>query len=284
VPGIAEWWDGGRRERAGGHEVFVRVEGPEDGRWVTLLHGFPTCSYDWEPISAALTAAGHRLLLFDFLGFGDSDKPRVRYSYFDQLAILRDLWEAHGVERTAVVAHDYGVSAAQELLAAHDPRVERVAFLNGGMFADLHRPLRVQKLLRTPVVGAIVARAMNERSLTGNFRAIFSDEHPPTDAEMHEHWLGIERRGGQRNTHRLIRYIDERFEHAERWAGAIDHAEVPLAFVWGNSDPISGKHMLDGARQRAPGAHFASRDDIGHYPQLEDPDWVAGELVAFLAG
>jgi pimeloyl-ACP methyl ester carboxylesterase len=263
--------------------VFVRVEGPDDGRWVTFLHGFPTCSYDWEPIVEPLAAAGNRLLLFDFLGFGDSDKPREPYSYADQVAIVRGLWSRYGVDSTAVVAHDYGVTVAQELLASGDPEVERVAFLNGGMFAHLHRPIRVQKLLRMPVIGALVARLANERSLASSMRTIFSAEHQPSDEELHELWLGVARRDGSRNYHRLIRYIDERRANADRWGGAIASTDRPLLFVWGDADPISGAHMVVEARRRAPGARFETRADIGHYPQLEDPAWVAGSLREFLS-
>ena len=188
VSGIEEWWEGGSRERIGDHDVFVRLEG--DGPWVTLLHGFPTSSYDWEPIVPALVEAGHRLLMFDFLGFGDSDKPNTSYSLLAQTEIVRRLWERHGVERTAVVAHDYGVSVAQELLAAGDEQVERVAFLNGGLFARLHRAQPIQKALRKPIIGAQIAKRMSEGAFAKGLRKVFSDGHQPTDAELHEHWLG----------------------------------------------------------------------------------------------
>jgi pimeloyl-ACP methyl ester carboxylesterase len=284
---IAEWFDGGRREPVRlpdgtTRQVFVRVEGPADGRWLTLLHGFPTCSYDWQPIVRPLTAAGHRLLMFDFLGFGDSDKPRAPYSYADQIAIVTALWDARGIDRTSVVAHDYGVSVAQELLASHGQRLARVAFLNGGLYSHLHRPIAIQRALRAPLVGAIVARLANERSFAASMRGIFSDAHQPTDAALHELWLGVARRDGQRNYHRLIRYIDERRTYADRWAGALERTDRPLLFVWGDADPISGAHMVAEVRRRVPRARVESRADIGHYPQLEDPAWVAEALGEFI--
>jgi pimeloyl-ACP methyl ester carboxylesterase len=284
---IAKWFEGGRREAVrlpGGRtrEVFVRLEGPEDGRWLTMLHGFPTSSYDFEPLVEPLTAAGHRLLLFDFLGFGDSDKPRERYSYADQVAITTALWDRFGIERTGVVAHDYGVSVAQELVRSQHARLTRVAFMNGGLYAHVHRPIAIQKALRTPVLGALVARLSNERAFARNMRGIFSDEHQPTDAELHELWLGVTRRDGQRIPHLLIRYLDERRQNADAWATALERTDKPLLFVWGDADPISGRHMLDEVRRRLPRARVESRADIGHYPQLEDPDWVAGALREFL--
>jgi pimeloyl-ACP methyl ester carboxylesterase len=284
---IDQWFSGGAREAVRlpdgrTREVFVRVEGPEDGRWVTMLHGFPTCSYDFAPIVEPLTQAGHRLLLFDFLGFGDSDKPREPYRYADQVALTSSLWDSHGIEKTALVAHDYGVSVAQELLASHGDRLTRVAFMNGGLYSHMHRPLPIQRALKAPVVGALIARLSNEKAFARNMRGIFGDAHQPSDAELHELWLGIARRDGNRNYHRLIKYIDERRENADRWAAALERTDSPLLFVWGDADPISGAHMLAEVRRRLPRARTESRADVGHYPQLEDPDWVARNLVDFL--
>ena len=284
---IAEWFEGGAREPVtlpGGrtHEVFVRVEGPPDGRWLTALHGFPTCSYDFAPLVDSLTGAGHRLLLFDFLGFGDSDKPRAPYAYADQVAIVLALWRSRGIERTALLAHDYGVSVAQELLRSHGDRLTRVALLNGGVYPHLHRPIAVQKALARPVLGPLVARLSDERALTRSLRSTLSSDHQLSDAEMHELWLGVSRRDGHRIAHRLIAYVEERRRNAEAWTAALSDTDRPLQFVWGEADPISGRHMIDEVRRRVPHARIESRPDIGHYPQLEDPDWVAGALRDFL--
>jgi pimeloyl-ACP methyl ester carboxylesterase len=154
--------------------------------------------------------------------------------------------------------------------------------MNGGLYPALHRPIAVQKALGTPVLGALVARAFNERGFGRSMRRIFGDDHQPTDAELHELWLGIARRDGHRIPHLLIRYIDERRENADAWSAALERTDRPLAFVWGEADPISGAHMLDEVRRRLPRARIESRPDVGHYPQLEDPAWVAGALRDFL--
>ena len=78
--------------------VPVRVAGP----WLTLLHGFPTSSWDWAPVAPAL-AARYRLLALDFLGFGASAKPRRhRYRIAEQADLVEALWRHHGVTSTAL--------------------------------------------------------------------------------------------------------------------------------------------------------------------------------------
>lgn len=274
---IEDWFAGGERVQAGAHRLFARTEGDGGAPWVTLLHGFPTSSWDWAPVAPRLTGAGRRLLLFDFLGFGDSDKPRDHdYSIHEQADLTESLWRHFGVTRTALVVHDYGVSVGQELLARHaggtlEVEIERIAFLNGGLYPDLHRPLLVQKLLLHPRTGPLLAARMDERALRRGLRRVFAPDHPPSDAELHQHWLGIERHGGHRIHHRLIRYIDDRRRHAARWTGALERTGVPRTFVWGMLDPISGAHMAERIAQRVPAGELHALADAGHYPQLEAP-------------
>ncbi len=81
------------------------------------MHGFPSSSHDWAKLAPAL-AERHSLLLFDFLGFGASEKPAEHdYSLLEQADLVEALWAREGITSTVVVAHDYAVSVAEELLA-----------------------------------------------------------------------------------------------------------------------------------------------------------------------
>lgn len=291
---IADWFAAGERvavENASGErfELFVRVAGDGGAPWATLLHGFPTCSWDWSSVADRL-AAGRRLLMVDFLGFGDSDKPRSHeYSIHEQAELVEAIWRHAGVTETALVVHDYAVSVGQELLARRaegrsGPDLTHAAFLNGGLYPDLHRPVAIQRILRKPVLGPLVSRAINERSFTRSFRQVFAPDRLPGEAELHEHWLGVERRGGSRIYHRLIRYIDDRWLHAERWTRALERTDVPRRFVWGQLDPVSGAHMSERIQERVPADEVHALDDVGHYPQIEDPERAGALLDEFLRG
>ncbi|MEM9285824.1 MAG: alpha/beta fold hydrolase, partial [Pseudomonadota bacterium] len=135
-----------------GHQIFVRTGGQDTVPPLLLLHGFPTACVDWLPMWKALTAQ-QRVVAFDFLGFGYSDKPR-RHAY--DLQAQSDL-AAHVASKYFagdfhILAHDYGVSVGQELLARSGEgqlsgHVLSCAFLNGGLLPALHRARPIQKLL-----------------------------------------------------------------------------------------------------------------------------------------
>ncbi|MDQ3934564.1 MAG: alpha/beta hydrolase [Actinomycetota bacterium] len=285
---IEDWFAAGERVRTGDHTLFERVAGQAEAPWLTLLHGYPTCSYDWAPVADELSAE-RRLLMFDFLGFGDSDKPADHdYSIHEQADLTEAVWRRHGVTRTALVVHDYAVSVGQELLArraegALEVEIERIAFLNGGLYPDLHRARTIQKLLLHPRAGPLISRTVNERAFTRSLGQVFAPEHRPGREELREHWLGIERRGGHRIQHRLIRYIEDRRRHAERWRAGLEGTDVPRAFVWGMKDPVSGAHMAERIAERVPARELHALADVGHYPQLEAPQRVRLLLRRFVA-
>lgn len=263
-------------------DIFCRVEG--QGPWLTFLHGFPTCSWDWAKISDRLKSR-YRLLMFDFLGFGDSSKPRSHhYDLLEQTDIVEAIWTHFQIGRTGVVAHNYGDSVGQELLArqaenSRSTSVDRMVFLNGGLYSDFHRARPIQIWLGRPVIGPLLANLVTEATFATQFASIFSKDHPISALEVHQHWQAIQRRGGTRVYHRLIRYMTDRRTHKARWETALENSPIPLHFVWGMLDPVSGAHMSQQIHARLPRADLLELRDVGHYPQLEVPDTVSARLV-----
>lgn len=284
----AEWLSGGSRApvrlSSGTFEIFRRVQG--EGPWLTFLHGFPSSSYDYAGLAEAL-APRQRLLLFDFLGFGDSDKPKDHsYSLFEQADLVEALWREQGVTETGLVAHDYGATVAVELLARQEEGrlavgISRALLMNAGLYLDAYRPRPIQRLLQWPLVGPLLAACLNEAAFKRAFGGVFAPATRPSDAELHEHWLAVSRRDGHRRAAAVIRYIGERRRHVSRFEGTLRRTAVPLRFVWGQLDPVSGAAVARRIREERTGADMVALGEVGHYPQLEAPERVARELLDF---
>lgn len=286
--GVEDWLATGQRvpvRCADGREarLFTRTEG--SGAWTTFWHGFPTSSWDWAPVANALPDGRTRLFL-DHLGFGDSDKPADHaYTLHEQLDLAVQVWRRYEVEETLLVVHDYSVSMAQELLARigdgawTGPRVSGVLFLNGGLFRSVQRPLPIQRLLAHPVTGPLAARLVTRRTFERAFSRIFAEGHAIPREALAAHWALIERREGKRVYAKVSRYHDDRRAHEERWSRALADTDVPILFVWGLQDPVSGESMVERARRIAPQARVVAWPDVGHYPQLEVPERVTAEIA-----
>jgi pimeloyl-ACP methyl ester carboxylesterase len=72
--------------------------------------------------------------------------------------------------------------------------------------------------------------------------------------------------------------MEERFRHAERWHGALRDWPKPISLAWGMLDPVATERVLGAVLELRPRATLTRFADLGHYPQIEDPDRVAGAL------
>ncbi|MCO5315227.1 MAG: alpha/beta hydrolase [Solirubrobacterales bacterium] len=282
----AEAWQArGRLEEFRGHRIHTFHQ-PGEGIPLVLLHGFPTCSYDFRELIALLP--DREILAFDFLGFGLSDKPRD-HSY--TLSWQADLVE-HLVGRIGgtafVCAHDLGSSVATELMAremAGELEFElNGAFLfNGSILLERSHPTLGQRLLRGSL-GPVASRLTNESFFRHQLSSLFPGDHPVSDEELEDQWSLICFNDGHRLGHKLISYMDERVIYADRWHGAIARWEGDLAVGWGLLDPVAVTDVLDGLIELRPGLPVTRFETAGHYPQLEVPEELARRLAEVMPG
>jgi pimeloyl-ACP methyl ester carboxylesterase len=283
---VAAWRDRGSDEEFRGNRIHLFGR---DGRepLLVLLHGFPSSSYDWRLLLERETE--HAVLAPDFLGFGLSEKPRDHtYTLHWQADLVEDLVRRHGDGRPVfLLAHDMGTSVATELMARDidgqlEMNVTGALLLNGSMVQGAASPTIGQRILRSPL-GPVMSRLSSERFFRQQFGSIFSPGHPLTDEEADDQWALICAGGGRTLNHKTIAYMGERFKHADRWHGALRDWEKPLSLAWGMLDPVATEAVLDAVLELRPRASVTRFADLGHYPQIEDPDRVAEALQAAVA-
>jgi pimeloyl-ACP methyl ester carboxylesterase len=282
---VAAWRDRGRDEEFRGRRIHLFGRGGR-GPLLLFLHGFPSSSYDWRSLLELETE--HAVVAPDFLGFGLSEKPRDHaYTLHWQADLAEELVRRHGANPTFIVAHDMGTSVATELMARDlegvlDMEISGALLLNGSMVQDAASPTLGQRLLRS-AVGPLFSRLSSERFFRQQFGSIFSPGHPLTDQEAEDQWALICAAGGRTLGHKTIRYMEERFRHAERWHGALRAWPKPLSLAWGMLDPVATERVLEAVLVLRPETTLARFEDLGHYPQIEDPERVATALRDALA-
>jgi pimeloyl-ACP methyl ester carboxylesterase len=282
---LQDWIRNGQRVELAGHGVFVRTALSPGRPPLLLIHGYPTASYDWHHLWAPLTER-FSVLALDMLGFGLSDKPRdAAYTIAGQADLCVALLEKHGLRRPHVLAHDYGDTVAQELLAREREgrlALSSVVFLNGGLFPEAHRPRPVQTWLAHPLVGPLLERAMSHARFAATMREI-GGRTPPAEEELADLWSLMIERDGRRALRLLIDYMRQRRENRARWVGALVETKVPRLLVCGALDPVSGRHLAARYRELVPEPRVVLLEEIGHYPQLEAPEAVLEAFLAFHA-
>lgn len=284
LPAVSQWMMSGSYFEHNRHRIFYKKTPGAKKPTILLIHGFPTASYDLASIWPLL-AKKFDLITADMLGFGFSDKPTGHaYSIIGQADLLLALLEHEKIREFHILAHDYGVSVAQEILArqaqAKKPALS-VCFLNGGLYPEFHKPLLVQKLMLTPL-GPLLAHFFTKSKLRASFDAIFGIKKA-SDEEIEAFWELIDYHDGRRVVPKLLHYMNERRQYRDRWVTAMEHAPIPVQMINGPLDPISGEHLAKAFADRNPRAKVHSLPGVGHYPQTEAPEKVAALYLKFLS-
>ena len=261
-------------------EAGTRREGEAS---VLVLHGFPTCAWDFGPLIERI-ACGRHVIAFDFLGFGLSDKPREHgYSIFEHADTAELVARAFAVTRAHVVAHDMGTSVATELCARRERgllamNMDSVALMNGSIHIELAHLTFGQHALRSPL-GSLFAKLNTRRTFKAQMRRIFA--RPPADEDLDTMWDLVSREDGAARLPQTIRYVEERSRFRRRWVGALERLDLPALIAWGKLDPVAVFPIAQQLAREIHGAELVSFDDLGHYPQVEDAPRVAATLMKF---
>lgn len=108
-------------------------EGPPDADPVLMLHGEPSWSFLYRHMIPVITAAGHRAVAPDLVGFGKSDKPAEQsdYTYQHHMDWMTAWLEAVDLQNVTLVCQDWGSLIGLRLVAEHPERFDRVVVANG---------------------------------------------------------------------------------------------------------------------------------------------------------
>jgi pimeloyl-ACP methyl ester carboxylesterase len=283
---IQEWLSAGAHLEFEGLQIFYQAHG--NGPDLLLLHGYPYNSYDFHLVMPEL-AKNHRVVLFDFPGMGFSDKPKQRdytFSFFAQVvnAVARHL----GIREASILAHDLGVSVAQELLARENEnsfKLRSVAFANGGLFTDVYRPRLIQRVLsQSPDwLGALLSRRIGRGAVERPVVSLFGPQTKPSRNLLDDYWDILNYNDGKAIAYRIGRMVFEKEKHQQRWHRAMRETRTPLCYICGPADPNSGAHMAHRFAEVLPESRvYLLSEKIGHWPQIEAPGEVLQAYEDFI--
>lgn len=285
-----EWEAAGQRARVDrATEVwFARFDADEpQADPLLVLHGFPTCSYDWHTVLPTLRRR-RDVIVLDFPGFGLSSKPDVRYGIRRAADAATAVLAVLDIARIDIVSHDMGDTVAGELLARDLDGELGVAIggrvlTNGSIYLDMAVLTDGQHLLlglpdeRNDLVGADGGAAL-ARSVAATFAA----GSPVDEGEMRTLAALAARDGGLGLLPRTIRYIEDRRAEERRFTGAIEAHPSSVGVVWGALDPVAVLDMAHRFVAARPDAPLTVLDGVGHYPMIEAPDRFAAAVTAVL--
>lgn len=244
---------------------------------VVLVHGTPSRALVWRHVASDL-ARDHRVVAFDLLGFGDSERHVEQdvslVAHGEVLAeLVREHWE---LDEPALVGHDIGGAVVLRAHLVERLPVARLALVDAVVLRPwiTDRTRAMQSELdswseRPGELDATIAehlRSATSESLDGElFDALFGQ------------WSG-ER--GRALYLRNVGQLDE--DHTTPFEDLLESIAVPTLVLWGEDDAWLDVKVSERIAARIPGARHVVIPGAGHFSMEDDPRRVSDELAGFL--
>ena len=117
------------RENSTTIELYYEDHG--SGSPVVLIHGWPLSGASWEKQTAALLAAGHRVITYDRRGFGRSSQPAVGYNYDTFASDLNTMLTSLSLTDVCLVGFSMGTGEVTRYIGKYGTKRVRKAVLIG---------------------------------------------------------------------------------------------------------------------------------------------------------
>ena len=303
------WFAGGERisydpkgrAMAGGDaplRVFLRREG-DPAQAVSFLPGFPDGSFGWAKVRPHLpNPAEMPKLFFEYVGMGDSDKPKdYAYSTAERTDLVEAIWRDLSVQSTTLVAFDFSSLVVLEHLRrrlerlqrgepANGPDIRGVLIFNGGLFTDGHS----HPWYTTPMLRRLPDRARRRlpfalfKRMPG-VRKMWSRGYHVTDAELCELHSAMDRHDGLFYLAAAAGFVADHKAQGDRLDfGHLFEAyrdQFPFLVGGSNEDPFEHR-QVDFAEERLGKLSLTiERLPGGHLTTNEQPEALAALIAKF---
>jgi pimeloyl-ACP methyl ester carboxylesterase len=278
--------DGGRiLELPGGGELQVTDTGPTRegarGAPIVLLHCFGCSMRWWDRMMPALER-DHRVIRFDLLGFGGSEKPGGGYSMQDQARLVAVALGRLNAQGAVVVGHSLGFDVATALAKESSELVDRLVNIDEQTepgFGDL--PF-LAKLGFVPVVGETIWRVIPDFAIRDGYDTAFAPDYDVGDFGdvIVEDFRAMTYTSYDTSPSEL-----EDYENARPLDQRVQEVAIPLLVIFGAEDQLyDDPAEAANAYGDVQGARIELIQGAGHSPNVERPGQTARFILDFADG
>lgn len=257
-----------------------------------LMHGFPDNLHIWDDLIPYLVASGRRVVAFDFLGFGSSDKPAdAAYSFQQQLADLEAIVEGLGLGKIVPVAHDSSGMATLNYALTHPDGVDSAIMLNSAYNED--STVLWPEMITLFATGSMQALAVAIAQNADQFGWLltwqqqkFRDALPDPQKPHFDTFLGplirdnfiIQPSAGPAFVQLAAQFFDEHARNAKHLT-ALKTLDIPVKLIWGQYDPYIAVAVAERRKSQLKNASLTVIP-AGHWLQADEPALVAKAMLS----
>lgn len=252
--------------------------GDPKGQPVVLVHGFSVPSFIYDPTFEFLSKQGFRVLRYDLLGRGFSDRPAAQYNAGLFVNQLWELLEALDFKNICLVGLSMGGAVTSSFIDHHPRVVSRYILIDPAGA----RPVSISPMLkavRMPGIGELVLGLFGSGNMVKSIASDFFS--PELVAQFQEKYKTQMRyQGFKRAILSTMRNgMLDSFIETYRRVGIL---KKPTLIFWGRQDKTTPFEHSTDILNAMPHAEFHAFDHCGHIPHYERPGEVNEILLEFL--
>jgi len=253
----------------------VRYLDVGQGPAVVLLHGYASSLETWALLIPEL-APRHRVIALDLKGFGWTDRPAGDYSPQAQAALVFELLDRLGVEKTAVVAHSWGSSVALAMALGQPSRVTRLVLYDAWVYEEQLPTLFLWSRARG--IGEMLFALFYEQRPEEKLARAFYDPTKVPEKLVEDVERAFRRPGTRAAALAVVRHM--RLEDLEPRYPTI---QKPVLLLWGREDVVSPVAIGERLSRELPRSKLVVFPRAGHLSMIEAAHATNAETVRFLA-
>lgn len=270
--------------------LAYRESGEPNQGTLVLLHGLSECSaFFWRPLIQHFER-DYRIVAFDLLGHGDSDKPDSGYEIEHQSALMRAAIKQLGMDRTTLVGHSLGGIIATRM-ALDEPTLVDKLVLYDAPLSDTPRRNFLMFLQRVPdtamllLLAALTPKPLSRllvsliplrwatRAVLWRWRVPFNrqqlDEEFIQHSMRHSSYALMESARNAYLQHNIVRELRQ--------------LQAPTCMIVGEDDVLLPESMARKLKYNIPNSELHMIKKAGHVSLIDQPIQFNAVLEQFLA-
>lgn len=253
---------------------------------IVLVHGTPSYSHIWRNVVPELVDSGHKVFLYDLLGFGHSERPRdptCDTSVTGQVPILVSLMKHWGLDSAHIVSHDIGGAVGMRLGIFFPDRVRSLTVIDTVSFDSWPSPTW-QKRIQTGLDKLTNTPDADHRKSFGDqlMMAVYDKEQMRQNALPHYLEMISGPVGQASFFQHQVRHYDSRHtsELNDRLA---ELGRKPVQIIWGENDAWQVVDWAYRLHEAIPDSSLHILPQCGHFAMEDKPREISDLVKMFVA-
>jgi pimeloyl-ACP methyl ester carboxylesterase len=237
-----------------------------------FVHGRFGSSEMWEPLVHELSNQ-FRCITVDFPGYGRSFSAQGRaFSLLEHASLIHEI--AHKLtetnEQVILIGHDFGGGVAQLCTLKSPDKIAALILINSSGITQALGQVNTR-------LNGVFARSRLKRMLK-QCHAM----SPNVRESLTHPWRTYSTRDAMVKSFRALSETWPWHYERQVWKESLQKLIQPVLLLWGKNDDLNPPDMASELIQRLPEAYFFVNEDCGHWPCLEQPQWVLAKMKEFI--